>query len=171
MKKSQLRHIIREQIKQVPKPITKGKDTKLQKAPITKPYVFKGGPTQAYNDKKFIDNGPILPPNNSSTPAIGMYVCVYFPATGDPSNIGGYGNGCYELNSYTIPGYGQQLAWFNPTLNNNGSQSGFMSSCVPWHQGGNCYGALHLSDFPISTPNGPVTSPPERACNEYCSVS
>ena len=143
MKKSHLRNIIKEQIKQVKQSLSR---EKLKVTPIN-----YSGPLP---DKKFIGtDASTLPSTYNSSAAIAFYVCAMI------AGPHGYGNGCY--------GISPQGTWTSPVTGATASNIG----CLPWHQGGNCYGGLSASDFPIQTPNGPVTRPPERACNDDCLYS
>jgi len=94
----------------------------------------------------------ILPSTYNSSAAVAYYLCttIFTPD--------GYGNGCY--------GFGTTGLWTSPVTG-----AVYTGGCLPWHVGGNCYGALSQADFPIQTPNGPVGSPPERACNDDCLYS
>ena len=149
MKKIQLRNLIKEQLKQVKQDLSR---EKVRVAPLP----FRGGkgggkdPQQA-DRKKFINTDVSnLPSTYNSSATIAFYVCAMI------DQPHGYGNGCY--------GISPQGTWTSPLTGATASNIG----CLPWHQGGNCYGANYTSDFPIQTQNGPITSPPEQPCSPNC---
>ena len=94
----------------------------------------------------------ILPSTYNSSAVVAYYLCTNIPAPD------GTGSGCY--------GFGTTGLWTSPVTG-----AAYTGGCTPWHLGGNCYGVLNQSDFPINTPNGPVGSPPEKACNDDCLYS
>ncbi len=162
MKKSQLEKIITEQIKQIKQDLSR---KKLTSEPInytgpkpTKDIGSKIGPQRA-DQKKFIgSDSPIELPttynNTSPSSPAAFYQCLYVPGPD------GLGAGCY--------GFNQSGQWTSPVTGATLS----VSSCIPWHQGGNCYIAQHQGDFPVTvnTNQGPVTidAPPERPCAPNC---
>ena len=146
MKKFQLKNIIKEQIKQVKQDLSR---EKIDIIPVN----FSGGDTrdpQRADQKKFIGSDDIsLPSTYNSSAVTAFWLCLYIPGPH------GTGSGCYPFDQFGV--------WTSPLT---GAQA--TSGCLPWHMGGNCFGALNQSDFPIQTQNGPVGSPREKPCNPNC---
>jgi len=153
MKVSQLKNIIKEQIKQVKQDLSR---EKINPRPIN----YSGGGTrdpQRADQKKFIgsDDTSLSTTymNSSSASTAAFWLCLYIPGPH------GTGSGCYGFDQFGV--------WTSPLT---GAQA--TSNCLPWHMGGNCFAAQHTQDFPVTvnTSNGPqvLTSPPEKACAPNC---
>ncbi len=102
----------------------------------------KGGDLRAPDRKHHIEpETPLNLPNYGASSAFtAYYVCGYIP---QPH---GHGAGCYDIpaNGVYISPYSGQAAYI---------------PCVPWWQGGSCFGYKHNSDIPSQYINS------ERSCN------